>query len=292
MRRRLIGAAVLACCVAAAWPATAGACGEFRHSHARSRPARNGRPPLLIGDSTAIFATPILGRLGIEADAHGCRFFGQGVQMLRARRRDHSLPHVVALALGANGPVSRGQISAALRVMGRDRVLALVTARRSPGSDAAMRAAAHRHPDRVLLIDWVGFSAGHGSWFAGDGLHIGQAGASAYAHLIRRRIAPFAFPPVRRLRVGPPASAGKRCGCVLRRGRTLGVLLPRGGERVTCARARAIVRTPPTRSIRGWRTYDWRAARPRTWSWVSARADRSVLVGAAPLAAHAGNGRS
>src|SRR3954447_5751508 len=281
MRRRLIGAAVLACSMAAAWPATAGACGEFRHSHARSRPARNGRPPLFIGDSTGIFATPILGRLGVEADAHGCRFFGQGVQMLRARRRAHSLPHVAALALGANGPVSRGQISAALRVMGRDRVLALVTARRSPGSDAAMRAAARRHRDRVLLIDWVGFSAGHGSWFAGDGLHVGGAGASAYAHLIRRRIAPFAFPPVRRLRIGRPESASTGCGVVHRSGRTLRVMVARGAERITCDRARAIVRTPPTRSIPGWRTYDWRAARPRTWSWVYARADRRVIVGAA-----------
>src|SRR3954451_979347 len=284
MRRRLIGAAVLACCVAAAWPATAGACGEFHHSHARSRPAGGGGPPLLIGDSTAIFAPPSLGRLGIGPDPHGCRFFGQGVQMLRARRRAHSLPHVVALALGANGPVSRGQISAALRITGRDRVLALVTARRSPGSDASMRAAAHRHPDRVLLIDWAGFSAGHGSWFAGDGLHVGQAGASAYAHLILRRISPFAFPPVRRLRIGRPESAGKRCGVVRRSGRTLRVLVPRGGERVTCARARALVRTPPMRSIAGWRTYDCRAARRRTWSCVYARADRAVLVGAAPLA--------
>src|SRR4051794_8795835 len=292
MRRRLITGALVACWVVAAWPTTASACGEFRHASARSHPAGVGRAPLFIGDSTGIFATPMLGRLGVEADAHGCRFFGQGVQMLRARRRAHSLPHVVALALGANGPVSRSQISAALRVMGRDRVLALVTARRSPGSDAAMRAAARRHRDRVLLIDWVGFSAAQGSWFAGDGLHVGGGGASAYAHLIRRRIAPFAFPPVRRLRIGRPESAGKRCGVVRRSGRTLRVLVPRGGGRVTCARARAIVRTPPMRSIAGWRTYDWRAARPRTWSWVYARADRAVLVGAAPLAAHVGRPRA
>ena len=278
MRRRLTVAALLACCAVAAWPATAGACGELRHARARSHPAGVGRAPLLIGDSTSIIATPILGRLGVEADAHGCRFFGQGVQMLRGRRRAHTLPHVVVLALGANGPVSRGQISAALRIVGRDRVLALVTARRSPGSDASMHAAARRHPDRVLLIDWVAFSAGHGSWFAGDGLHVGLAGASAYAHLIRRRIAPFAFPPVRRLRIG---ASGKRCGVVHRAGRTLRVFVPRGPERITCVRARAIVRTPPMRTIRGWRTYDWRAARPHTWSWVYARADRKVIVAAA-----------
>src|SRR3954452_1705480 len=177
--------------------------------------------------------------------------------MLRARRRAHSLPHVAALALGANAPISRGQIAAALRVMGRGRVLALVTARRSPASDAAMHAAAARHRDRELLIDWVRFSAGHGSWFAGDGLHVGQTGASAYAHLIRRRIAPFAFPPVRRLHIGRPATVSTGCGIVHRSGRTLGVMVVRGADRITCDRARAIVRTPPTRSIPGWRTYDW-----------------------------------
>src|SRR3954462_14204145 len=281
MLRRIVGVTLVLACSSALSTATASACAEFRHAHARAHPAAAGRPPLLIGDSTSIFAVPILGRLGVEADAHGCRFFGQGVQMLRAHRSAHTLPHVVALALGANGPVSRGQITAALRVLGRDRVLALVTARRSPGSDAAMHSAAHRHPDRVLLIDWVAFSAGHGSWFAGDGLHVGQAGASAYAHLIRRRIAPFAFPPVRRLRIGRPESAGKRCGVVRRSRRTLRVLVPRGGERVTCARARGLVRTPPMRSIPGWRRYDWRVAPPRTWSWVYARADRKVIVGAA-----------
>src|SRR5918996_699185 len=106
MRRRLIGVPLVLCCVAAAWPSTADACGEFRHARARVRPSGVGRAPLAIGDSTSIFA----------------------VQMLRARRRAHTLPHVVALALGANAAVSRGQIAAALRVMGRDRVLALVTA--------------------------------------------------------------------------------------------------------------------------------------------------------------------
>src|SRR3954469_17082210 len=120
MRRRLIGAALLWCCLAAAWPAPPGPWGGLRHAPARSRPAGGGRPPLLIGDSTAIFATPILGRLGVEADAHGGGLWGRGNQVLRARRRAHSLPHVVALALGANGPVSRSPIAAALQVMGRD----------------------------------------------------------------------------------------------------------------------------------------------------------------------------
>ena len=282
MQRTLIVGLILSV-VTLACPAGASACGELRHSHAVRRPDRAGRAPLLIGDSTSIIAAPVLGRLGIEADARGCRQFGQGVAMLAARRHARTLPHVVVLALGANGPISTGQIGAALRITGPHRVLALVTARRSAATDAAMHRSASRHRDRVLLIDWVRYSAGHGGWFAGDGLHVGQAGASAYAHFIRRAIAPFAFPPVRRLRIGRPGAAGKRCGVTHRNGHRLRVFVPRGPTRMTCARARAIVRRPPMLRLEGWRTYDWRASRARTWSWVYARLDRKVVVGAAPV---------
>jgi hypothetical protein len=282
MRRRLTTTALAGFCLLAAWPAGASACGEFHHTRAHKRAGRVGRAPLLIGDSTSIIAAPILGRLGVEADAHGCRQFGQGLQMLRARRHAHTMPHVVALALGANGPVSGGQISSALRIMGPSRVLALVTARRSGFTDSAIRRSARRHPDRVLLVDWERFSAGHGGWFAGDGLHVGREGAGAYAHLIRRRIAPFAFPPVGRLKVGAPGAGGKRCGVVHRTSHTMRVFVTRGERRITCARARAIVRRPPMKRIAGWRTYDWRASRSRTWNWIYARLDRRVLVGAAP----------
>lgn len=88
---------------------------------------------------------------------------------------------LAVLALGANGAIGGEQISAALRVVGRHRVLGLVTPRNSPVSAGQMRRAARRHPDQVLLIDWVAFSAGHGAWFAGDGLHVNGAGASALA---------------------------------------------------------------------------------------------------------------
>jgi hypothetical protein len=233
-----------------------------------------------VGDSTSIIAAPMLGRLGLEADARGCRTFGQGVEMLAARHRAHTLPHVVAMALGANAATTSGQVSAAVRVMGRHRVLALVTARMSGVSNAAMQRAARRYPDRVVLVDWVRFSAGHGGWFAGDGLHVGREGASAYAHLIRRAVAPFAFPPVGLLKIGRPGERGKRCSNVRRGGRSMRVYVPRGDRRVTCARARALVHRPPLRPATGWKVYDWRASRSRTWSWVYARRDRKVLVGA------------
>src|SRR5262249_53875147 len=80
------------------------ACDDSRKA-AASGP-HNGRAPLIIGDSTMIYAAPYLGRHGLEADAHGCRQFTEGVSMLADRRRAGRLPRLAILALGANGPVS------------------------------------------------------------------------------------------------------------------------------------------------------------------------------------------
>lgn len=261
---------------------TASACNELKHSSARAVPRHVGRAPLEIGDSTSIFAAPILGHLGIEADAHGCRQFSQGLQILSARRHSHSLPHVVVLALGANGPVSLGQIAAGSSITGRNRVLALVTPPRSSATDASMRLAAKRHPDRVLLIDWQRFSAGHGGWFAGDGLHVGQAGAHAFARLIKRTIRPFAFPPVHHLHLPHSAGGHKRCGVVHQSGRALSVVILRGDPLTSCVRARALVRAAPLVAHRSFQAYDWRATHNGPWQWVYLRRDRKVIVAAAP----------
>jgi hypothetical protein len=275
-------ASTLACCAAIGAgliaPDGANACGAFKHSHAVHHARGHARAPLVIGDSTMIFAAPVLGQLGLEADAHGCRQFAQGVGILAARRHAHTLPPVAVLALGANGPIAGGQIGAALRVIGRRRVLGLVTPRNSAGSAGEMRRAARRHPDQVLLIDWVAFSAGHGAWFADDGLHVNGAGASAYARLIRRSVAPFAFPPARSLHLPIRASAGKRCGLIHRVGHPTRVYVIRGRRRVTCRRARALVRRPRLRRIANWRTYDWRRTGAGPWAWVYQRRDGKALV--------------
>ena len=183
--------------------------------------------------------------------------------MIAARRHARTLPAVAILALGANGPIAPGQIASALRIMGPHRVLGLVTARKSSVSTARMRRAARRHPDRVLLIDWVAFSAGHGSWFGGDGLHVNFAGASAFARLVRRSVAPFAFPPVRALHLPRRAGNAKRCGVIHRFGHPLRVYVVRGRQRVMCRRARALMRRPPLRAIRNWQRYDWRRTQQR-----------------------------
>jgi hypothetical protein len=257
-----------------------GACDAIKRSRAVKDKRRHGRAPLVIGDSTLLLATPALGRLGLEADARGCRQFTSGVAMLEARRHAHALPRVAILALGANGPIGEGAIDRALRIMGRHRVLGLVTPRRSGESAAQMQRAARRHPDRVLLIDWVAFSRRHGDWFAGDGLHVGVAGAEAFARFVRRAVMPLVAPPVASLRMPRSAGGRKGCGTVSRFGRVLRVFVTRGDPRITCARARDLARRPPLRRIAGWARYDWSRTGDGPWTDVYVREDGRVVVGA------------
>jgi hypothetical protein len=277
VRRTLVFLAVVGAMLV--WASPTLACNAATHSAARHLRPAHGRAPLIIGDSTMIFAAPFLGGLGFEADAHGCRQFSAGVAMLTARRHAGTLPRIAILALGANGPIPPSAIRAALRAVGRRRILGLVTPRNLGSSQTQMRRAAGAHPERVLLIDWARFSAGHGSWFGGDGLHVNQSGARAFARLIRRRVAPLVSPPVRALRM-PRTVAGRRgCGTVSRAGRTWRVFVTRGARLVSCARARSLARRSPLRPAAGWVGYDWSRTGDGLWRTVWARADRKVVVG-------------
>ncbi len=97
MTRRAVLCAVLAAVLWALPAAAADACGDGRSAAARGEHQPGARGALFVGDSTGIFAVPYLARLGISADAKGCRQFGAGLRLLRGRRRAGALPHVVIL---------------------------------------------------------------------------------------------------------------------------------------------------------------------------------------------------
>jgi hypothetical protein len=178
-------------------PATAEAgCGGTQWKAAAKRP-KHGRPPLAIGDSTMLLAMDNLSRAGYNVNAHGCRGWEEGLGVLRARRAHPGLPHLVVIALGADFTISRHDIWRALRIIGPDHVLGLVTPRElggGSGSDAVhCRQAAAHYKKRVVLLDWVRYSSGHGSWFQPDGLHLTYTGARAFARLFKKAL-PFAQP--------------------------------------------------------------------------------------------------
>ncbi|CAB4941682.1 unannotated protein [freshwater metagenome] len=278
---RLAGVLAAAALLPAVVAPVAHACGGPNYVSAKSDQGP-GRPPYIIGDSTMIYAAPMLASLGFDADAKGCRQFSEGVAMVAGRKAAGTLPHVVVLALGANGPIADAQITQTLGILGPRRILVLVTPRQAAGSQAAMRRAAARSPERVLLVDWVAFSAGRGNLFAGDGLHVTPGGARVFSRFIRRSIAPYAFAPAATLRVPARAVALPSCGSVRRAGRTLRVFIARGGERMTCGRARDLARRPLLRPAAGWRSYDWRTVSGSSWSQLVARRDRKFIVGLSP----------
>jgi hypothetical protein len=196
---------------AAGAPVRAAGCGGAEH-FMPSDPSPVSPPPLAIGDSIMLGAAEPLRRRGFEVDARVCRQMSEGLRVLRARARAGSLPSVVAIGLGTNWTVTLGQIRTALRILGRGRVLGLVTPREAGGvassDQEAIRAAGRRWPGRVRVIDWVAHSAGHRDWFWSDGLHLTPRGARALARLMSRALSanPAPIPARQRTRTAGPAT--------------------------------------------------------------------------------------
>ncbi len=196
----LCGLAVLAALGAA--PSHVGAvyyppqCGTD-HIVGPSHHSRGRRPPLAIGDSTMLLAAYDLAAAGYQVDAQGCREYGEALQILRRRHADGTLPHMVVIALGADGPITHEDVGLALGELCCTRLLVLVTNRElggSSGSDAATsREEVARHRNRARLLDWVKYSAGHPDWFQPDGLHLTSAGAQGFTRLLATAL-PYAYP--------------------------------------------------------------------------------------------------
>lgn len=178
-------------------PATAeAACGGVKAAQSKRNLVR-GPEPFAIGDSVMLLAVNRLARAGFNVNAQGCRRWSQGHAILRRKKRQGRLPRLVVMALGTNWSIKRREIGRTRRLLGRRRVLALVTPREPGGyrTDARrVRAAVRAHPRNLKLLDWVRFSRGHGSWFGGDGIHLTMTGVRNYVRCFRR-VLPFAAGP-------------------------------------------------------------------------------------------------
>lgn len=157
-------------------------------------------PALCIGDSVMLGAGPpyqnTLSMCGV-VDATESRQLHEGADRVAVHAANLAaygvgLPPTVVVSLGSNGYTSAEEIETLLASLtGVPRVV-LVTVQLGHARawqdpvNAELRAAAARHPGRVVIADWEAASAGHPEWFARDGIHIAgnQAGAHAYAAVI------------------------------------------------------------------------------------------------------------
>lgn len=148
-----------------------------------------GADPLAIGDSVLLGAAEEAADVGYDVDVRGCRQMSEGLSVLRKRARRGALPRVVVIALGSNASIALADVRAALRILGKNRILGLVTPREIRGmplDDAAtLRAAAKRWPARIELVDWVARTRRQRSLTYSDGIHLTSAGQRVMAELLK-----------------------------------------------------------------------------------------------------------
>lgn len=190
------GFAACSAASATSGPASTAGCGGVQTVHAQHR--SGSLPPLAIGDSTMLLALPSLARDGFDVNAHGCRQYPEALALLAELARAGRLPHLVVIALGANGTIEPHEIAEAMRILGTRRVLVLLTPRElggGSGSDAQLvRAESRHHGEALVALDWVAYSAAHRQWFEPDGLHVNPTGAVAMSRLIAT-VLPLATAP-------------------------------------------------------------------------------------------------
>lgn len=209
--RSVFLAALAATALALVLPAVSHAgCGGVVIAHA-SKHKRGQLPPLAIGDSTMLLSLPGLAARGYTANAHGCRQLPEALALIAQLKAQGRLPHMVAIALGANGAITHAEIGVALGLLCCTRMLVLVTPRQLGGASGVNAVIehqeAHKHHGRILLLDWVRVSSGHPGWFQPDGLHLTLPGVAAFTHLLATAL-PYAYPPKHRRKRAKAAAAG------------------------------------------------------------------------------------
>jgi peptidoglycan/LPS O-acetylase OafA/YrhL len=155
-----------------------------------SRAATPSAPSLsAFGDSVLLGARSELAALTrhLDLDAVVGRQAFDVLNDVTAAARANTLSANVLIHAGDNGIISPAQLDATLRALrDRSRVLLLtvhVARDWQDPNNATIRSVA-KHFDNVVVVDWHRIAGGHHGWLSRDGLHLTDAGARAYAHLV------------------------------------------------------------------------------------------------------------
>lgn len=136
-----------------------------------------------VGDSIMLSSADELDPFAIRVNAEVSRRFDDGVRVVRWLANHDRLPRRLIVHLGTNGSVTTELCEELVRAAPHRRIY-LVTVRvplaaQDPNNEA-LRACAAAF-ERVEVIRWYRYSAGHPEWFAPDGYHLSAVGQDAYA---------------------------------------------------------------------------------------------------------------
>jgi peptidoglycan/LPS O-acetylase OafA/YrhL len=154
-----------------------------------------------IGDSVMLGASPPLGGRSmfgshLHLDAVVGRQFYSAPPIVAAAVRKYR-PHLVIVHLGDNGTIAASDLNAVMKTLKTTPLVVFVTlhvARSWETADNAMIRALAVHHRNVAIADWHAISAKYPAIFAGDGIHVGPAGAKIYAAMLIQTIGSFDAP--------------------------------------------------------------------------------------------------
>jgi len=139
---------------------------------------------LAIGDSVMLGAAPYMGVAGaVEVDAAVNRQSGAVLAIIRERAAAGTLPPVVVVHTGNNGPLTVSMADQIVEAAGGATVV-FVTVRIDRSWESTTNNTVYAMPGRfgnARIADWREASGGHDEYFAADGIHLTRAGGEAYA---------------------------------------------------------------------------------------------------------------
>ena len=144
-----------------------------------------------LGDSVMLGAKPRLENRGFTVNTAISRQVSDGVDILRSKKGNGTLPKQVVVHLGTNGTFSASQCRAMHKAVGKRRNLYVVTVKVprqwESSNNRVIRRCAKRYQN-TFLIDWRKFVSQRNGLIEQDGYHLTPRGARKYTSLVNRKV--------------------------------------------------------------------------------------------------------
>jgi peptidoglycan/LPS O-acetylase OafA/YrhL/lysophospholipase L1-like esterase len=169
-------------------PRTRGKAAERMDEATGAGPSAGTSTVTAVGDSAMLGAVEALQQEIPDLatiDARGSRQVAETLAVLRQLRASGDLGDVVVVHIGNNGVFTDSQFDEMMRVLKGVRRVLVVNVTVPNGyswapNNEVLAEGVQRYPNRAVLVDWHGASAGHPEYFW-DGIHLTPDGARAYA---------------------------------------------------------------------------------------------------------------